>query len=59
MQELLFHEKHVKRDKERCDQVKILERDKQILKNQVLALNKGYRASRYVHCYLHLKESYL
>lgn len=46
MQELLFHEKHVKKDKERCDQVKLLERDKQILKNQVVALNKGYRASR-------------
>lgn len=48
MQELLFHEKHVKRDKERCDQVKLLEREKQALKNQVIALNRGYRASRYI-----------
>ncbi|XP_035220161.1 transforming acidic coiled-coil-containing protein 3-like isoform X2 [Stegodyphus dumicola] len=48
MQELLFHEKQLKRDRERCDQMKLLERDKQILKNQLVALSKGYRASRVV-----------
>ncbi|XP_015905070.1 transforming acidic coiled-coil-containing protein 1 isoform X2 [Parasteatoda tepidariorum] len=46
MQELLFHEKQLKRDKEKIDQIKVLERDKQVLKNQVIALSKGYRASR-------------
>ncbi|XP_054709488.1 transforming acidic coiled-coil-containing protein 3-like isoform X2 [Uloborus diversus] len=46
MQELLFHEKQLKRDKERCDQVKLLEREKQVLKNQVVAMTKGHRASR-------------
>ncbi|KAG8175412.1 hypothetical protein JTE90_012204 [Oedothorax gibbosus] len=46
MQELLFHEKQLKRDKERGDQVKVVEREKQMLKNQIVALSKSYRASR-------------
>ncbi|XP_055929704.1 transforming acidic coiled-coil-containing protein 1-like isoform X1 [Argiope bruennichi] len=48
MQELLFHEKQLKREKERGDQVKVAEREKQMLKNQVIALSKSYRASRVV-----------
>lgn len=48
MQELLFHEKQLKRDKERGDQVKVVEREKQMLKNQIVALSKSYRASRFV-----------
>ncbi|GIY49333.1 transforming acidic coiled-coil-containing protein 1 [Caerostris darwini] len=46
MQELLFHEKQLKREKERGDQVKVLEREKQMLKNQIVAHSKSYRASR-------------
>ncbi|GFT53570.1 transforming acidic coiled-coil-containing protein 1 [Nephila pilipes] len=46
MQELLFHEKQLKREKERGDQVKVVEKEKQVLKNQIVALSKSYRASR-------------
>lgn len=46
MQELLFHEKQMKRDKEGNEQLKLLDKEKQMIKSQLLAIQRSFIASR-------------
>lgn len=46
MQELLFHEKQMKKDKECNEQLKLLDKEKQVIKSQLLAIQRSFIASR-------------